>query len=470
MATSGTLSSSKYGDRYLKFTWERTGYNASKKQSTIKWSLKGAGGSGYYKAGNFLVKIDGDKVYETDQDDRIELRNGTTVKTGTKTITHGSTGTKSFKVYIEAGIYTYAVNCDGEKTFTLDPFYDIKFNANGGSGAPTAQTKMYGVNLTLSSTKPTKAGYTFLGWGTGTSDTTVDYSAGGTYTSNASTTLYAIWSKQITLSYNANGGSGVPNSQSATVYNATTSYEFTIPKTVPKKDGHVFLGYSTSNSATSATYLLGEKIKLSTSDILYAVWSPYKHTVKYNANGGTNTPKEQVKTYGGTIFITDQQPERVGYTFKNWNTEPDGSGTPYNSGQEYGYDQNGGTVILYAQWKKISLTVTLNASTNGGAVNGLASTTKSVYYNDSIGALPNAEKKNYKFLGWFTEPSGGTKITSNLIITSNRTFYAQFELQANCYTKQDSYIEAMMYRKINGVYKTGVVKVRKNGVYSDISM
>ena len=45
MATSGTLSSSKYEDRYLKFTWERTGYNASKKQYTIKWSLKGAGGS-----------------------------------------------------------------------------------------------------------------------------------------------------------------------------------------------------------------------------------------------------------------------------------------------------------------------------------------------------------------------------------------------------------------------------------------
>ena len=171
-----------------------------------------------------------------------------------------------------------------------------------------------------------------------------------------------------------------------------------------------------------------------------------------------------------TFFISNEIPERVGYTFKNWNTEPDGSGTIYNSGQEYGYDQNGGTVILYAQWKRISLTVTLDASTNGGTVNGLNATAKSVYYNDSVGSLPEAEKKNYKFLGWFTKPSGGTKITSNLIITSSRTFYAQFELQANCYTKQDSYIEAMMYRKINGVYKTGVVKVRKNGVYSDISM
>lgn len=393
MATSGTLSSSKYEDRYLKFTWERTGYNASKKQSTIKWSLKGAGGSSvYYKAGNFLVEIDGDTVYSTSQDSRIELYNGTTVKTGTKTITHDSTGTKSFKVYIEAGIYTYAVNCSGSNTFTLDPFYDIKFNANGGSGVPATQTKMYDVDLTLSSTKPTRAGYTFLGWGTSSSDTSVNYSAGDKYTSDTSTTLYAIWSKKLTLSFNANGGSGTPNALSATIYNATTSYKFTIPTTKPTRVGYNFLGYSTSDSATSESYLAGETITISSNTVLYAVW------------------------------------------------------------------------------ERISLAITFDAESNGGLVNENSTFIKNIYYGDSIGVLPEAEKKNYKFLGWFTEPSGGTKITSNLIITSSRTFYAQFELQANCYTKQDSYIEAMMYRKINGVYKTGVVKVRKNGVYSDISM
>lgn len=470
MAKSGTLNSSKYGDRYLKFTWERTGYSRSKKQTTIKWSLKGAGGSGYYKAGNFLVKIDGDTVYSTSQDSRIELWNGTIVKTGTKTITHGSTGTKSFKVYIEAGIYTYAVNCDGEKTFTLDPFYDIKFNGNGGSGVPSTQTKMYNVDLTLSSTKPTRAGYVFEGWGTSSSDTSVNYEAGDVYETNASDTLYAIWSKKITLSFNGNGGSGVPSSLSKTIYNATTSYEFTIPSTKPTRAGHNFLGYSTSNSATSATYLLGEKIKLSTSDILYAVWSPYKHTVKYNANGGTNAPQSQVKTYGGTIFISDEIPERVGYTFKNWNTEPDGSGTTYNSGQEYGYDQNGGTVILYAQWRRISLTVKFDASINSGTVNGLNFITKSVYYGDSIGALPISEKKNYKFIGWYTTPTGTVKITENLIVTKDITLYARFELQANAYVKEENYKTAMTFIKKDGIYKKVFVYVKKNGEYKEVNM
>lgn len=150
--------------------------------------------------------------------------------------------------------------------------YKVSFNANGGSGAPSAQTKWKDQTLTLSTTKPTKSGYTFVGWGTSTTDTTKDYSAGGSYTANASDTLYAIWSKTITLAYNANGGSGAPSSQSATVYNATTSYKFTLPSTKPSKSGYTFLGWSMNSSATSASYSAGGSITLSANDTLYAVW------------------------------------------------------------------------------------------------------------------------------------------------------------------------------------------------------
>lgn len=76
--------------------------------------------------------------------------------------------------------------------------YTVKYNANGGSGAPGQQTKTYGVALTLSSTKPTRTNYTFKGWGTSSGSTTVAYAAGGSYTSNASITLYAIWELNYT--------------------------------------------------------------------------------------------------------------------------------------------------------------------------------------------------------------------------------------------------------------------------------
>ena len=71
--------------------------------------------------------------------------------------------------------------------------YTVKYDANGGSGAPSNQTKTYGVNLTLSSTKPTRTNYNFLGWGTSAASTTIAYDAGGSYTTNADITLYAIW-------------------------------------------------------------------------------------------------------------------------------------------------------------------------------------------------------------------------------------------------------------------------------------
>ena len=71
--------------------------------------------------------------------------------------------------------------------------YTVKYNSNGGSGAPGQQTKTYGTTLTLSSTKPTRTNYNFKGWGTSAGATTVAYAAGGSYTKNASITLYAIW-------------------------------------------------------------------------------------------------------------------------------------------------------------------------------------------------------------------------------------------------------------------------------------
>ena len=71
--------------------------------------------------------------------------------------------------------------------------YTVVYNANGGSGAPANQTKTYGVNLTLSSTKPTLSGYTFVKWNTKSDATGTDYASGGSYTANAGVTLYAIW-------------------------------------------------------------------------------------------------------------------------------------------------------------------------------------------------------------------------------------------------------------------------------------
>lgn len=70
--------------------------------------------------------------------------------------------------------------------------HTVSFNANGGTGAPGNQTKWYGTVLTLSSTKPTRTNYEFLGWSTSPTGA-ADYQPGGQYGADANVTLYAVW-------------------------------------------------------------------------------------------------------------------------------------------------------------------------------------------------------------------------------------------------------------------------------------
>ncbi|HJE55380.1 MAG TPA: InlB B-repeat-containing protein [Bifidobacterium pseudolongum subsp. globosum] len=72
------------------------------------------------------------------------------------------------------------------------PSHTVSYNANGGSGAPGSQTKWWGEVLTLSSTRPTRANHTFLGWAT-SANGAVAYQPGGRYGADNNVTLYAVW-------------------------------------------------------------------------------------------------------------------------------------------------------------------------------------------------------------------------------------------------------------------------------------
>ena len=79
------------------------------------------------------------------------------------------------------------------------PTYTVSYNANGGSGAPSSQTKNHDKDLTLSSTVPTRSGYEFTGWNTKSDGTGTSYASSATYSSNSSATLYAQWKKSCSL-------------------------------------------------------------------------------------------------------------------------------------------------------------------------------------------------------------------------------------------------------------------------------
>lgn len=147
------------------------------------------------------------------------------------------------------------------------PSYTVTYNANSGTGAPASQTKWYGTNLTLSTAKPARTGYTFSKWNTNSSGTGTSYNPGASYTSNANLTLYAIWTANtFTVSYNANGGTGAPANQTKTY-----GTNLTLSSTKPTRENYNFLGWSTSANG-GVVYSAGDTYTNNSAVTLYAVW------------------------------------------------------------------------------------------------------------------------------------------------------------------------------------------------------
>lgn len=176
-----------------------------------------------------------------------------------------------------------------------------------------------------------------------------------------------------TLAYNANGGSGAPSSQTGSNTGTSPYYTFTVSSTVPTRTGYTFLGWSTSSSATSASYVGGNSFTVTSSGTttLYAVWKIITYTVSYNANGGSGAPSAQTKTYNVSLTLSSTVPTRTGYIFQGWATSSTGAVAYQPSGS---YTANA-DVILYAIWKAANSTLSSVDNTNIGS-SGTASWNK----------------------------------------------------------------------------------------------
>ncbi|PWM33798.1 MAG: hypothetical protein DBX65_08370, partial [Oscillospiraceae bacterium] len=220
-------------------------------------------------------------------------------------------------------------------TKTTAQTYTVSYNANGGSNAPPSQTKVHGVTLTLSSTVPYRTNYEFVGWSASSSATTATYTAGGSYTGNASVTLFAVWKYKpatYTVGYDANGGTGAPGRQTKT-YGVT----LTLTTLIPTRRNYSFVGWSKDRNATSASYTAGGSYTDNADVTLYAVWqyNPETYTVRYDANGGTGAPASQTKTYGVPLTLSAVKPTRAGYEFLGWATSRNATVSEYAPGERY---------------------------------------------------------------------------------------------------------------------------------------
>ena len=149
--------------------------------------------------------------------------------------------------------------------------YTVKYDANGGTGAPSNQTKTKGKELVLSTTVPTKEGYKFVNWNTKKDGTGTSYNAGSKYTTEASVTLYAQYEKELneeetkyTITFYTNDGT---TEKSTKVINKGDKV---VKPEDPTREGYTFDGWY-DKKENGKEYDFTKEV---TSDIsLYAYWS-----------------------------------------------------------------------------------------------------------------------------------------------------------------------------------------------------
>ncbi len=202
-------------------------------------------------------------------------------------------------------------------------------------------------------------------------------------------------------------------------------YDPIAPKTilaVPEKGKLTFAGWFTSadegqtlsdTETTSWTALThAENI------ILYAKWNA---VVSFESNddetsAASGTMEDMVVGEGEKISaLTKNAFVRSGYTFNNWNTEPDGTGTAYEDEDFY---PDGKNLVLYAQWLPVSSdSVILTFKANGGSVvDTIVLDNGSTLAEDKI---PVSEKTGYNFTSWNTSEDAGKTLSETAFTFEN---------------------------------------------------
>lgn len=312
--------------------------------------------------------------------------------------------------------------------------YTISYNANGGSGTMSSQTKTQNVALTLSSNTFTRSGYTFTGWNTSSTGSGTSYTSGASYTANASATLYAQWSG-ATCSLPWGGmltsGSSVTayvassvtspstcTSQTRTCSNGTLSGTYTnqtctvgyvCTGSVPPNANlcaNDDTGLSTNTARTVVSNCSSPKCQYTcasgyTLSSGSCVPSTYSYT--FNSNGGTPTYSAASGIAGSTVS-NPGSPTRSGYTFTGWSpalptTMPSGGGSSA------------------AQWS-VNPTATISAS-NCTISTGASSCNSTVSWSSSNVSVPRVSLNSDSAFSTSASSAG----TSRTIPYGANTFY-----------------------------------------------
>ena len=323
--------------------------------------------------------------------------------------------------------------------------YTVTFNGNGNTGGSmSAQEFNCGESKALTTNAFTKTGHTFAGWAT-SANGSVTYSdkqsVNLSSTNDATITLYARWTpKQITITWNANGGSVIPTTSSYTYDGSSV----TLP--TPTRDGYNFKGWYTSASGGSQITEIGTTNKPTTNVTYYAQWTEKQltnyrtkcqvttHTVTFDSDGGSAVTEQTIEN--GKTATKPNDPTKAGHTFIGW----------YNGDTEFDFStQITGDIELKAKWTINQYKVTLNPNYPDGKTGTFTYDAGELVdgnlvltydYNTTSKTIADLYTSltldGYEFGGWYNAKGAnpgevsGSKCTETSTITGDKTYYAKW--------------------------------------------
>lgn len=283
----------------------------------------------------------------------------------------------------------------------------IKFGSEYGSGTHSWYTP----------TVP-PAGYEFTGWFT-ERDGGAQISQHDIFIATSTDRLYAHYkARDITVIFNARGGTVSPTSKTVTVDKAYGE----LP--IPSRTGYSFSGWSKASAyddlVTEDTIVQGT---YADSITLYAIWDrlPPK-TVVFNPNKGYLDPDKTEKIcYVGEMYGELPTPTRDLFEFIGWYSDEE-SGLLITEDSIF---TESSPTVLYAHWNQVYIEITFDP--NGGYVEP---TSKKIVIGGTYGKLPTPTLEGCVFIGWYSSLDGVNRINEDdtfTLGTSPETLYAHWK-------------------------------------------
>jgi uncharacterized repeat protein (TIGR02543 family) len=247
-------------------------------------------------------------------------------------------------------------------------------------------------------------GWETRGWTTGSDpDAQVTNQDGENFDISGNITFYGLYQRDVTLSYDPDGGSTTPADQVSPQYanakaiDSHTAVKFYLRDSVTKT-GYSFKGWKPGSKAVQAA---GTQVSIFEDTTAVAVWEAGTYLITFDYQSGYGSPESKTVSYG-TSFFTLPTPIRDGYTFSGWYTAPNGAGTKYTA-------TTVGTLTadttLYAKWTPAGYTVTFDKQGGGSGSNSVTAT-----YLAAMPSISIPVKDGYTFGGYYSETDGnGTK-------------------------------------------------------------